>query len=78
LDRFELVTNLHLNTEFLLQLTREALLEGFARFPLAAREFPETRQMPAGRSLGNEEASLSKHQAGSHLDARGRRTGSLP
>jgi len=56
------------DAKFLAQLADKALLEGFARLTFAARKFPQAAEVRSGVTLGNEQFSRTKDQAGADFD----------
>lgn len=67
-DGLDKPANLHFDAEFLHQLAMQRLFEGFARFTLPAGEFPQSGEMPASRTLGDEEFAVPKDQSCADLD----------
>jgi hypothetical protein len=55
---FKELSHVNLPVEFLLDLSLEAMLQGFMRVNLAAGKFPAEAEFLIGRALGNEKPSL--------------------
>src|SRR6185436_7325075 len=66
-DTLEQSTHDHVDSQFLLQLAREALLEGFARLTFTAGEFPQSAKMRAFLPFGNEDFTITEDQTCGHV-----------
>lgn len=70
IDRLEERSDFHPDAQFLLQFPAQTLLKGLVSVSLAAGKLPQTTQMIARLSLGDEQASLAKNQTCRHFDER--------
>ena len=53
-ERFDQLTDRHLDTKFLTQFARQAFFERFIRFAFAAGEFPQTAKVSIDVALSDQ------------------------
>jgi len=71
LQTHEGATRRHLDTQLFLELAPERILLGFPRGYFATGEFPPPGHMLPGRSLGNENTTVTVIKRGGHDEQRG-------
>ena len=59
-DRFDEIADSDLDSQFLFEFAQETVLERLVQFALPTRELPQSGQMPAGRALRDQQASVTK------------------
>lgn len=67
-DGFDHFSHFHLDAQFLHQLALQRLLEGFRLLSLAAGELPQSGEMSASRTLGDEESSVAEDKGSGNFD----------